>query len=178
MAHRRDRERWSEEQRREPREQPPEQSAAERVLALQRSAGNQAVTGLLARDTKPKEKEKTAAPGAQATLSGIGTIALRSVSFPPQAGRPGDPKDGPRELVFTSDVGEHSAKLMRASLDGKAMTVEIVMPGGMTLKLEGAIVGSYSTSSGGGGRDELESWTLNFASIEQQPGAAEAEPGE
>jgi hypothetical protein len=143
----------------------------DRVLALQRSAGNRAVGALLARDTAKPEQEQKAA-GARATLSGIGTIALVSVSFganrsPPgaDAGRGEDAKI--REILVSSKHGEHSPKLSKALLDGTSMDVEVIVPSGKStvrVKLKGAIVSAYSTSGDGDGA--MESWTLDFQSME------------
>ncbi len=181
MDHRRDHARRREQpDRRRPDEQPLEPAPADKVLALQRSAGNQAVSAFLARspdDAKTKEKPKTEtaeASGARATLSGIGTIALLSVSF----GRVGSPVGGsgggregqpnPRELILASRVGEHSAKLLKALIDGRPMAVEVIVPGAdstLRLELTGAIVSNYNKS--GEGENATESWTLDFESIEQ-----------
>src|SRR5215218_11432549 len=129
--------------------------AADDVLALQRSAGNKAVSALLARspDTaKPKQDDKSAATeGARATLPGIGTIPLLSVSFgggrAPTAGAtgPGEART-PQEIVFSSKAGEHSPMLFKAAHDGKPMDVDVIMPSGKStrrLKLSKAIVSSY-----------------------------------
>jgi type VI protein secretion system component Hcp len=155
----------------------------ETTLALQRSAGNQAVSGLVARaptgDTKEKEGAK--AGGPQATLPGIGTIPLLSVSFSPSrlggtGGSGGREETEPavRELVVTSRVGEHTPALLKAASDGKAMKVEIVIPGERTtrLTLTGAIVSSYQVS-GRGQPEETETWTLNVQAIEHAAEEAE-----
>ena len=153
---------------------------AETMLALQRSAGNRAVSALVARTPDDMKKGVEKAEGASATLEGIGTIPILSVSFPPaRAGTGGSGGDreqsSPHELVLTSKVGEHSASLVKAAGDGRQMTVEIVVPGkgAMLLKLTGAIVASYQTS--GRGPDEMESWTLNFKAIERTTEEAEGE---
>jgi hypothetical protein len=154
------------------------------VLALQRSAGNRAVSALLARSpdaTKSKEDEKgAAAAGASAKLSGIGTIPLLSVSFDVNRTPGGRGGEGgappPQEIVFFSKIGEHSAKLTQAAIDGRPMEVEVILPGGgstVRLKLTGAIVSSYSKSGGDPGA--TESWTLNFQSLEH---TREGEPRE
>lgn len=153
--------------------EPPQ--PVEQVLALQRSAGNQAVSALLARapDTAVPTDDKGAAKasGPSATLPGIGTIPLLSVGLDPGRGiGPGgqggkDREEPPKEIVFTSRLGKHSAQLSKAMLDGKAMDVEIVMPSGKStvrLTLKGAIVSSYSTT---GGDQPIESWTLNFSAM-------------
>jgi Type VI secretion system effector, Hcp len=177
--HRRTR-RPEEQERDAPGEQPVRATpAAEALLAVQRSAGNHAVSALLARapdKAKPKEKDKPkeAAPaGTRATLPDIGTIPLLSVQFggsrPTGRGRgEEDERQTSGEIVVSSLVGAHSQQLLKASLDGKPMTVEVVIAGsGSTLRLtlKGAMISSYSTGSGGG--EEIETWTLNFQSLEQ-----------
>jgi hypothetical protein len=150
--------------------------AEDGVLALQRSAGNRAVSALLARDgAKPKEDDKRGAAGspARVTLPGIGVIALLSVNFggasaPGSTDRGGEGKTPPTsEIHLSSKLGEHSPQLSKALIDGKPMDVEVVMAGGkstMRLKLGGAIVSGYSTSGSDAGA--IESWTLSFQSLE------------
>jgi type VI protein secretion system component Hcp len=162
----------------------PRQPVAQ-LLALQRSAGNRAVSALLARspDTAvPADAKGTKASRPRATLTGIGTIPLLSVSLDPGrgAGRPGGRGGSGREtfqeIVVSSRLGPHSTQLSKAVLDGTAMDVEIVMPRGKSavrLRLKGAIVSSYSTSSGDD--SAIESWTLNFSAMEH---SVEGEPGE
>ena len=95
---------------------PPARTAADDVLALQRSAGNRAVSAMLAREPAPADAKAPAA-AATATLSGIGTIPLLSVNL--DAGRGiqgpvgrGSDRDsqGPREIVVTSRQGKHASK--------------------------------------------------------------------
>jgi hypothetical protein len=150
---------------------PLRRSEADKVLALQRSAGNQAVSGLLARSPDTAEPKTEGAEGTRATLSGIGTIPLLSASFG-MGNAPGGSTSGrreggkgPREIVLVSKVGEHSAKLVKATADGNPMAVEVILASGVRLKLKGALVSRYSTS--GEGPDALESWTLDFESLEQ-----------
>ena len=159
-----------------PRSDQPERRAdtAEAMLALQRSAGNRAVSALVAPSPDDKKDE-----AGHAKLEGIGTIALLSASLPVSrsgtAGSGGDrEQSSAHELVLSSRLGEHSAKLVRAAGDGQAMEVEIVMgKTGMRMKLTGAIVSSYQTS--GEGPDALESWTLNFTAIERTTDEAKGE---
>ena len=183
--HGRDHARTREESHRRRPDAPPVRSETDRLLALQRSAGNHAVGALLARspDGAPaKENEETS--GAKATLPGIGTIPLISVSFgagrPLTRGRDDEEKQPPdQEIVFSSKPGKHSAKLQRAALDGRPMTVEVTLGKGPTairIKLEGAIVSGYSTS--GDGPDAIESWSLNFTAIEQHVEREENQQGE
>jgi len=151
--------------------------AAEAMLALQRSAGNRAVSTLVARAPAGDKKEGEKAEGARATLADIGTIQLLSVSFP-VSGPGGSEREqpSPPELVLSSRVGEHTPKLAKAASDGKPMDVEIVMPGKsvVRLKLTGAIVSSYQVT-GHGQPDEIETWTLNSQAIEHTTEEAKGE---
>jgi hypothetical protein len=139
-------------------------SAAEQVLALQRSAGNQAVSGMLARAPDTKEK---AAAGPTAKVGDIGTIPIDSVSLDvgrlAGAGGAGTKRDEPpKELTLTSLIGKHSADLQKAAIDGTAMDVEIRIPHGKTtvvITVKNAMVSSYNASG------ERESWQLNAQSI-------------
>ena len=152
------------------------------VLELQRGAGNRAVSSLLARapDTKEKPKEE-AATGTRATLPDVGTIRLLSVQFggsrgPGRGRQEDDEKDTSGEIVLSSRVGKHTPLLFKASLDGKPMTVEVVIEGSggsVRLELKGAMLSSDSTGSGGG--EEIETWTLNFKSMEQNVQHGESE---
>jgi type VI protein secretion system component Hcp len=160
----------------------PRPDEADRVLALQRSVGNRAVIALLARapdDKKPQEEQGA----ARVTLPEIGTINVLSFGFG-NAGRPGLGTIGGgtgkgatvQDMTFSSRVGEHSPKLQRAVIDGKPMTVEVVMQSGgkvMHLTLTGALVSHYSTASTG--PDAIESWTLNFQAVEHKVEGAAAE---
>jgi Type VI secretion system effector, Hcp len=167
---------------RERRESVAPPAPAHPLLELQRGAGNRAVSSLLARapDTKEKPKEE-AATGSRATLPDIGTIPLISVQFggtqgPGRRREKDDEKDTSGEIVVSSRVGKHSTALFKASLDGKPMTVEVVIAGSagsVRLELKGAMISSYSAGSGGG--EEIETWTLNFKSMEQNFKAEETE---
>jgi hypothetical protein len=170
---RRTRQRQDEPERRPPGDRQVRRSPADAVLELQRGAGNQAVSSLLAcaPDTKEMPKQATAT-GTRATLPDIGTIPLLSVQFGgsrhPRRGRGEEgEKDTSGEIVVSSRVGKHSQQLMKASLEGKPLTVEVVIAGSegaIRLELKGAIISGYSTGSGGG--EEIETWTLNFQSME------------
>ena len=156
--------------------EPERPQPVEQLFALQRSAGNRAVSAMLARapDTAvPTDDKGAKAPsGPQATLSGIGTIALMSINL--EAGRGaggggGGERDTPREIVVTSRQGPHSTKLHKAALDGNAMDVVIILPRGATtvrLSLKGAIVSSYRPTNSEG--EALESWTLDFSAIKHE----------
>ena len=167
------------------------------MLALQRGAGNRAVSALLARDTKspakpaPKPASKPSAKppptledGIWAIVPGVGTIQLNSAqlgvrrSMPSPAGR-GTSREAepqaPSEVVVTSDLGDHSDRIFHAAMGGSLGTVEIrFVKGGkayMTIRLSNTLVTSYSVSGHGGGTSAdrpLESWSLNAFKIEYE----------
>src|SRR5918999_222677 len=170
---RRKRSRPEDERERRAPDAPP--APAHPLLELQRGAGNRAVSSLLARapDTKEEKPKEEAATGTRATLPDVGTIPLLSVQVggsrgPGRGRQEDDEKDTSGEIFLTSKVGKHSARLFKASLDGKPMTVEVVIEGSggsVRLELKGAMISSFSKGSGGG--EEIETWTLNFKSMER-----------
>jgi hypothetical protein len=130
---------------RERRAPAAEPAPAERLLAFQRSAGNRAVGALLARSPNPAapgDSKATETSGPHATLPGIGTIALLSVSLDADRASGRTAKELGNEIAVTSRQGPHSSLLSKAVLDGKPMHVEIVLPRG-----EGAIRSSSRARS-------------------------------
>jgi hypothetical protein len=129
----------------------PEERAPERppplhnVLALQRSAGNQAVAAMLAREPD------TAAAG-HVTLTTIGKIPIRSFSRNSAPGR-GD-RDSAPELCFVSTLGEHSTKLSQAMTNGTAVDGEIDVKA-LKMQVKNAYVSQYQVAGEGD-----ESWCL------------------
>ena len=141
------------------------------MLALQQSAGNQAVGALLAR-TPAGDPGKTERPEgtAQVTLGGIGTIQVQSVELPASAVGTGsssrrrrDEKPAGGQLTFTSKIGPHSTGLVRASAEGRKSNGRVDYPG-LRLELSNAVVSSYQASKIEG--RETETWTLEVESIE------------
>ncbi len=144
-----------------------------RVRALQRSAGNRSLSALLARDPDtpvPEEGPAQMSTGGTGvvTLGDIGAIPVGSATLGGPQGQPTHMGGGgsagrsnPREMSFTSIVGDHSPKLFKALSDGTSMPGDVAV-GDFHVTLTGAIVSRYSTS---GGDTPAESWALNFASI-------------
>jgi hypothetical protein len=149
------------------------------VLALQRTIGNRAVGAMLARQADPAVTDPAAAEealptdasqaaGAQATVPGVGTIALDSVSQSASgrdSGVGGRGGHGPasQDIFFSSRVGEHSPKLQQLLIKGTAVDVVLIL-GGRQMTLKSAIVSSYQVAAGG--EVEMETWSLNFQAIE------------
>jgi Type VI secretion system effector, Hcp len=147
---------------------------AERMRALQRSAGNHVLSAHLAREPEPMTEPPKSGAGAVAVVPDVGTVPILSMSFGPSR-RP--PVSGPgaggssgggaaafHDVTLSSAVGEHSPKLQQAVANGKPGTVEIAMSS-LALSLKNALISSYSVS---GGENATESWSVNFDTFEQK----------
>jgi hypothetical protein len=111
-------------------ERPPAPPPADALLALQRGAGNRAVTGMLARD-KDKAPEDTAT-STTAQLGDIGVIPLDSASW-----------DMPAKEVRIAFIGGRiGAKVMQASAEGKPLDPSWVSSPAAKSTLTGAIISS------------------------------------
>ncbi len=151
---------------------PARPQPSRRVHALQRSAGNRAVSALLARepdDATPADTRKADSGIGVVTLTGIGAIPVLSVSLGPErrpAGPSGGGASGDRDTktqtaTFSSRVGEHSVKLAQAVAAGTPVAGDIAISGAVVFKLAGAFLTSYSMSPGGGS-DPTESFAIVF----------------
>ena len=94
------------------------------VLALQRTAGNQAVAAMLAR--QPVAEETTGGTAKQqelgtVKLTKIGVIPILSFTMGSSSGRGHEATD----YSFMSAVGTHSAKLMEALMSGTVVDAEV-----------------------------------------------------
>jgi hypothetical protein len=146
---------------------------AERLRALQRSAGNHVLSAHLAREPEPTTEPPKAAGSGLAVVPDVGTIPILSVGFgasrrAPAAGPGSSGSSGGgasfNDVALTSAVGDHSPKLQQAAANGKAGTVEVVMSS-FTLALKNALIGSYSTS---GGENAIEAWSVDFETFERK----------
>jgi hypothetical protein len=162
------------------RETAGERSLAGEAVRLQELVGNAKTTALLrdatAEAAPVKEgAEERAGSVYTMTLSDIGTFDVESLSFGAARSTPGPGTGGeekqpqPTELVASKKQDEHSAKLMEYAGKSKPIdTVEIVMQSGgkvlMKIELKNVVIANYSV--GTGGPDAIETFTLNFTSIE------------
>ncbi|MEA2133991.1 MAG: Type secretion system effector, Hcp [Solirubrobacteraceae bacterium] len=184
---RRDEEREDEEEREEPQEKAravaTEARPADRVLELQKTAGNRAVGAAIARWGLPWFPQ-TAAPQwpkePQVIMDG-NVIPMSSFSWSDPHGGTGAAGAGKAgsggEVSISTTLGDHSAELARRTTDGRPYkTVIIVMPHkdgtGVTITFTEAFVSGYQITG------EQESWTLNFKTREltQSPPQAQARP--
>jgi hypothetical protein len=167
-----------------PREREREATPADRVLDLQKTAGNRAVGATLSRWGLPWFPQ-TAAPQwpkePQVIVDGV-VIPLRSWSWSEGSGGTGAGSIGAEQTrlndvhVMTT-MGDHSSDLALKIAQGRHIkTVLIVVPGkdgtGYTITLTDVLITSYSIS------EQLESWSLSFAKKEfgQSPPQAQPRP--
>ena len=154
--------------------------AADRVLDLQKSAGNRATAAALDRWTLPWARQ-TAPPvakwpkEAQAVFDGKLVVPIKSWSDPNAGpnvvGRSGQANrgdsEGEGEIVIVTEMGDYVVDLHKATLAGKRYgKVEIIVPGpngtGIRVELENVYIVSYQTGGDpqhGGG---VQSFQLSF----------------
>ena len=155
-----------------------EATAADRVLDLQKTAGNRATTEAIARWGLPW-LPMAAAPQwpkeSQVIIDGV-ALPLESWSWSEGSTGTGGSATGPN-LSQLNDVhisvrsGEHSADLMLKTAQGQQIkTVFIVVPGkdgkGITVKLENVMITSYQTSGSSGGGAPVDTFALSFTKRE------------
>lgn len=140
---------------------------AAHVVALQRLAGNQAVTAMLQRDKKTQDDGPP--PVATVLTKSLGRVGVESYQFPITRGlgsngarARGSEKEHPGEMTFSSHLGDHSINLRRASLSGRAEDASVITPT-LTVTLADALVSSYTV--GGSGDAGHENWTLSYGDI-------------
>ena len=155
-----------------------EATAADRVLDLQKTAGNRAVGAALSRWGLPW-LPMAAAPQwpkePQVIIDGV-VIPLQSWSFSEGSAGAGASSTGPghahlNDVHVTTATGDHSPDLMRKTAQGQSIkTVFIVMPGkdgkGTTIELENVMIVSYQTSGSSGGGRPVETWSLSYTKRE------------
>ena len=160
-----------------------EATPADRVLDLQKTAGNRAVGAAIARWGLPWLPQ-TAAPQwpkePQVIMDGK-VIPMSSFSWSDPHGGTGGAGAGKGrsdgEVSISTTLGEHSAELARRTADGTPYkTVIIVMPhkdgAGVTITFTDAFVSGYQITG------EQENWTLNFKTREltQSPPQTQTRP--
>jgi hypothetical protein len=170
-----------EEQGREPvQEKEREATPADRVLELQKTAGNRATTAALSRWGFPWFPA-TAAPQwpkePQVILDGQ-VIPLQSWSWSvnsPGTGGTGTGKAHFDAVQVTTAIGRHSSDLALKTATGQPIkTVIIVVPRkdgtGMTLLFTDVLIMSYSLTG------DTESWSLSFRTKEFSQSPPPAQP--
>jgi len=165
------------------KERPKEKegTVADRVLDLQKTAGNRATTEAIARWGLPA-LPLAAAPQwpkePQVIIDGV-PIPLESWTLAEGhgPGTTGSDRSQLQDMQIVTQLGEHSTELMRKAVQGGNLkTVVIVVPTkdgkGYTITLEEVVISSYSVS------DKRESWSLNYRkkTFAQTPPQAQPRP--
>jgi hypothetical protein len=132
------------------------------VLALQRSAGNHAVTGMLSRAPEPEEKEKTRGVVHIERLASVPIYSYDLVNGPKPGsnghGTEGRKKEDPMDLRFTSAEGAHSIDLLQAVSAGTHFDSGTIEYGAQRILLTDLILTEYHP---GGQVDPAESWAVS-----------------
>jgi hypothetical protein len=165
-----------------PREREREATPADRVLDLQKTAGNRAVGATLSRWGLPWFPQ-TAAPQwpkePQVIVDGV-VIPLRSWSWSEGSGGTGAGSIGAEQTrlndvhVMTT-MGDHSSDLALKIAQGRHIkTVLIVVPGrdgkGYTVTLTDVVITGYSITG------DTEQWSISFAKKEFSQSPPQAQP--
>jgi hypothetical protein len=156
----------------------PAVTSAERVLSLQRAAGNRAVATLLARSpvTEDKaEQERLEKAAIVITLEGLGSLELQSVSWAPNNVK--TTKTSPRELSLTSETCALTQKIFMAVARGEkfnsaTISMRKAADGGfmseyMRITLTDVYISSFQSNGRGQGETvPLDSWNVAAAKVE------------
>ena len=175
------------EEREQPQEREPEREVAaettpaDRVLELQKTAGNRAVGAAIARWGFPG-MPMTAAPQwpkePQVIADGL-VLPLSSWSWADHApgigAGTGKPQEGAGEISLSTKTGLHSSDLMLRTAEGRSFkTLVIVVPGkdgkGVTITLHDVMITSYQVNG------DMETWSVSFATKEFSQSPPQAQP--
>ena len=156
------------------RPQEREATAVDRVLDLQKTAGNRATTEAISRwgmpwlplaaaPQWPKEPQLIADGTVIPILSWSWTDNSTGVGGGTGAGKP----DPGKEISISTSLGSHSADLLLRTAEGRPFkTVYIVVPGkdgkGVSIELENVMITSYSTSGDSAGSGAVETYSLSY----------------
>ena len=135
------------------------------MFDLQRSAGNRAVSAMLARDPTdagaaeavPMKDEK----GATATL-GLGdgiVIPIDSYNF----------RLASNEVAVMFGMNAASAELAAAASRGKGFATAFISTWTMMARMTDVVITSYSSGAGSDGGGDMTTLELNFKSVKHEP---------
>jgi hypothetical protein len=146
------------EEQRERRARRPAAAPPHPLLELQRTAGNRAVAGMLARQPQAEPAEAPAKGGGYTLeLGDLGTIPVIALSWEQRR----------NEVVITSPTGDYLPRLMQAAAQGRPFPVVVLAAPGVRSTMREVIISSVQTGSG-----EVVTFTLNFKEIEHEyPGS-------
>jgi hypothetical protein len=136
---------------------PAPRAFAADLLALQRSAGNQAVGRYLAREEVAPDESGTGTrhpePTWKVTVSKIGPIDAQSVSWSGTGGTA-------TGVTVVSEMGAHSPKLQNMLTTGTPVSVLAAHKQGFKHSLKKGLITSYATGAGDPSQAPMESWSV------------------
>jgi hypothetical protein len=145
-----------------------EAEAAADVLALQRTAGNHAVSRMLARQPSPKEDR--AATMTAGLGDDIGVIPIDAFGWP--AGNPGAVGSGEstvHEVTISFESNAAAPAIAQYVAQGRPIPKAFISTQKVTFDLTDVVLSNYQESGHGTSRDGTITVTLNFAGIELRP---------
>ena len=126
------------------------------MLALQRSAGNRAVSGMLARDKTGEKAPEDTATSVTTQLGDLGVIPLDSASWDANG----------KEVHIIFGQGPIVTAFMQAFTAGRPLNPAWVSSPVAKSTLTGALISSAHVSGESGGKSGLVSATINFEKVE------------
>jgi hypothetical protein len=144
----------------EPRKRPTEPAPADSILALQRSAGNRAVSGILARDgTKDEPKKEERGSTMTLGLGDLGVIPLESASW----------REKESELDVTFVNSPLASKLQEAAAKGKPFPSVFLSTWTMMSKMADVYISNFQLPTSGGEEQPIMVLSLNFKEVAHEP---------
>ncbi len=141
------------------------------ILALQQSAGNHAVTQMLARDAKDKAPGKAPASdtvidfGKDGRVIGLVSVNMGSSRAITGSGTGGAQPDL-KEATCTAYQGDHSGDVLQWATNGKHFAVvTLKFKNTVTWTLHDVMVVNYQPG-GSNAEAPMESWSISFAKAE------------
>jgi hypothetical protein len=128
---------------------------ADALLDLQRSAGNHAVAGLLARDKDPKAPDDNAT-SITSQLGDLGVVPLDAANW--------DANGKDVHIVFGQ--GPIATRFMQAFTRGRPLDPAWVSTPAAKSTMTGALIAEAHLSESSGGKDGLVNATINFEKVE------------
>jgi hypothetical protein len=127
--------------------------AAEALLRLQETAGNQAVAQL-ARQAAPPKTQPTTTGGATVEIEDIGTLKALSISLAEK-----------NTLHVTAETSDLSPILMKYAAEGKKIPKVVVRLAGVTYTLTDVYVSNFSTG-GSGNSNPVDQIAFTYGNLE------------
>lgn len=129
------------------------------MLALQRSAGNRAVSGILARDGKDEPKKEERGSTMTLGLGDLGVIPLESASW----------RQPESELDVSMVNNPLASKLQEASATGKHFASVFLSTWTMMSKMADVYITNFQLPTTSGGDDGIIVLSLNFKEVVHEP---------